>query len=348
MAQPWSTLLGAPASALYGMVVAARNRRFDRGLGVAKLDRPVVGIGNLSVGGTGKTPMVRWVCRALLDAGVRPCIAMRGYGKRDAQRSDEEDELHRRLPGVPIVAQPNRLAGLRWLLAQPAPQPIGAIVLDDGFQHRRIARQLDIVLVDASRPMSHLRLLPWGWLREPIGSLARAHAIVLTHTDRAKSVTELERRVRSAAPSALVARARHAWSGLEWTGPEGARWTGVEPMAGLRVLVVCGIGQPSLFLESCTQAGASIAQALILPDHDPYAPATIAQIIGIARRHDCAAIVTTDKDWSKLRHVEPGRWPCPVVRPLVDIEFDGVGEQLRQRIVALVDSKREPPSNSER
>ncbi len=143
---------------------------------------------NLSVGGTGKTPMVMHVLRVLLERGYRPCVAMRGYSKSKDGAADETDAYRRAFPEVPIMAQPDRIAGLRSLLERtPAEKQFDRVVLDDGFQHRQIARDLDVVLIDATpgRSVFADRLLPAGWLRERVGSLARASAVVLTHAELA-------------------------------------------------------------------------------------------------------------------------------------------------------------------
>ena len=185
---------GRPGRALalaYGCIIDRRNARYDARQGVVTLDRPVVSVGNLSVGGTGKTPMVAALARALLDGGRNPCIAMRGYAsnRRSDGLSDEAAEYQRELPGVPIVARADRLLGLIHLFAAEEGERVDTVLLDDGFQHRRIARQVDIVLLDASRNPFTDRLLPAGWLREPVGSLARATHVVITHAELADERT---------------------------------------------------------------------------------------------------------------------------------------------------------------
>src|SRR5881394_190373 len=144
--------LGPVAAAVYGAAISLRNRRFDRGKGVVTFDRPVVSVGNLSVGGTGKTPMVLHLARVLTEAGHRPCVAMRGYGAADGQKADEAREYHRAIRNLPVVAQPDRTLGLIELFGTEHGSEVDCVILDDGFQHRQIARQYDIVLIDATRP----------------------------------------------------------------------------------------------------------------------------------------------------------------------------------------------------
>jgi tetraacyldisaccharide 4'-kinase len=223
------------------------------------------------------------------------------------------------------------------------------IVLDDGFQHRQIARDLDIVLIDATRNPFADRLLPAGWLREPVSSLARAGAVVLTHGESAPSakLTAIEcavARIRGNQPAGGVdALASHAWSSLSVRESQGDADDVDHPvawLAGRRVLAVCAIGNPAAFVSQVRSAtGVPLADQVVLRDHDPYSAPTIRRIIDAARRTDAQAIVTTDKDWSKLRHVKQDGaplWPCPVARPCLIMDFARGGEELRQRVLAVI------------
>lgn len=304
-------------SAIYGAEIARRNRRFDAGRRVITMDRPVLSVGNLSVGGTGKTPMVEWIVSRLQEDARRPCIAMRGY-RAHAGRSDEAEAYRRALPGVPVVAQPNRVDGLIRLFAKPEGARVDCIVLDDGFQHRRLARQFDLVLVDASRDPFADRLLPAGWLREPVDSLRRATAVVLTHAELVSpsALSALEARIRDVHGAPPLAVVRHDWADVR----EGDRNQPLTWLAGKRVVAVCAIGNPGAFIEHARRAAARPPVAeIVLRDHDPYGPATVRRIIEAARAAD--AVITTEKDWSRLRDVPAARWPCPVVRPRLVFGF---------------------------
>lgn len=321
-------------SALYVRVLARKNRAFDAGRRVVTLDRPVISVGNLSVGGTGKTPMVRWVCTTLIDAGHRPCIAMRGYGTRSAGASDEQAEHRARLPDVPIVAQPDRTSGLFKLFATSA-EPIDCVVLDDGFQHRQLARQLDLVLIDASRDPFADAPLPAGWLREPTANLARADAVVVTHAELIDpaSLDALCQRVRAQTGSMPIAITRHAWDQLRVCESAGERTEPTAWLAGRRVVAACAIGNPAGFLHQVHQHAQCVGR-LVLGDHDPFAPRRIAQLIDLARGSRAEAIVVTEKDWSKLRRVRPSAWPCPVVRAELALRFDQGEGELGELVVA--------------
>ena len=336
---PLPGVLGRLLSIPYGWEVARRNRRFDAGTGVVRFDRPVISIGNLSVGGTGKTPMVAAVLRWLLDAGHRPVVAMRGYGSKNGL-SDEAAAYRREFPHVPIVAQPNRAAGLieRFTLEFDEDlEPSDVIVLDDGFQHRRIARDADIVLIDATRSPFHDRLLPAGWLREPISSLGRATHTVITHSESAESsaLQRIEADLMRVTGAPALATTRHAWSALTLTAGDRERPEQLGFLKGKRTLAVCAIGNPGPFLETA-KAHTTLAAQIVLRDHDPYRPATIQRILREAESANAQLILTTEKDWSKLLHVKPETWPCPIARPGLDLAFDRGEENLRDSILSTV------------
>lgn len=335
----WLIPLSRAAERVYAAEVARRSARFDSGRGVVTLDRPVISVGNLTVGGTGKSPTVAWAVALLLNLGRRPAIAMRGYMPRGGGRgeangrdrwSDEADAHRRRLPGVPVVARPDRVEGLIDLFASDEGARVDSVVLDDGFQHRRLARQLDLVLIDAAqRPgVFEMGLLPRGWLREPPLALRRAHAVLLTHADRADPGTalELKRLALEINPALTIASARHAWTGIEIDGP-GHSAGHLEPVGwlrGRRVLAACGIARPRRFLDALRDAGADLAGSIPRPDHAAYTPAHARRLAAEARRLGAEAIVTTDKDWSKLRHIAAAITQgaeLPIARPTLTLSW---------------------------
>lgn len=315
--------IARPLMPLYRAVIARRNRSFDAGRGVVELDRPVISVGNLSVGGTGKTPMVAWLIALLRGAGRDPTVAMRGY-RAGPQGSDEALEYASEFADLPVVARADRLSGLLEMFASDRGERVDVVVLDDGFQHRRIARQLDIVLIDATRSPFEGHLLPAGWLREPVESLARAGAVVVTHAGRvsAAALATLRDRIRRAAPRAVLAECSHAWRGLRLHGPVG---TPVEEaplswLRGGRLVACCAIGNPGPFLAGVREQGAEVRE-LVLRDHDPFGPGTVRRLAAMARDHGARGIVVTSKDWVKLARYSPGVWPCPVVVPRLGLEF---------------------------
>lgn len=279
----------------YAAAVALRNRRLARGADVVRLSVPVVSIGNLTVGGTGKTPMVIEVVRRLERLGRNPAVVARGYGAGADGANDEQRLIERHCPGVAYASGPDRAAA-----ARRAAEKFGAdaIVLDDGFQHRRLARDVDIVLIDATCPFGFDHLLPRGLLREPVASLRRAHLIVITRTDLA-SEAELERidaRLQRAAPDVPRLRCRHRVTGL--SDIEGR--PSDESLDGRRVFLFAAIGNPSAFRATVQALGANVVGERRLADHYRYRPGDIDGLLRAARAAKPDLLLTTAKDAVKL------------------------------------------------
>jgi tetraacyldisaccharide 4'-kinase len=290
----------AGLSAPYGLVVGCRNAAYDLGLFPAVRGAvPVVSVGNLTLGGTGKTPLVAWLARAVADHGLRPAIVSRGYGAARGERSDEAAELAILLPAVPHLANRDRVAGVREAAAAGAE----IALLDDGFQHRRLARDLDIVAVDATDPFGGGRIFPRGLLRESLSGLARAHAVVLTRAaavdaQRRSDIRRvLTRACRGALPPVWVeathrpVRLRSATSDTQ----------SLERLAGARIAAFAGIGNPAAFRTSLAAVGANLVGFRPFPDHHAYAAADLDAIRDWAAGLRADLVVTTLKDLVKVR-----------------------------------------------
>ena len=326
---------------LYRVGIQHRNRAFDAGKGVIRLDRPVISIGNLSTGGTGKTPMVHLVLRLLLDAGRQPVIAMRGYGAAPGEKGDEQQEHESAFPNVPVVAQPDRIAGLRELLKTDTGGRLDSVVLDDGFQHRQIARDLDIVLIDATRPPTRDGLLPRGHLRDPIESLNRAGLVVLTHCERVtdESLNQLRSGITPyLADSVSVLHAQHTWAHITQFVKLEDGWDqgkiGLEHFTDQDVLLVCGIGNADAFVSMAEDSGFRIAREYRLGDHEPLSNGQIDELNGSAEVHG-RSILMTQKDWVKVRgHPvwEPG---TRVLVPSLSMDLGNDLAQLTENVLAV-------------
>ncbi len=301
-----------PLAALYGAGVAARLSAYRHGLlPVRRAARPVLSVGNVAAGGTGKTPFVRWLAGELVARGRRPSILTRGYGRRSRRTvvasdgagalasvhdaGDEPALLARALPTVPIVAE----AGSRAASARKAEeiQPAIALhIIDDGFSHVALARDLDVVLLDATAPDAGGALLPAGRLREPLASLARADLIVVTKTEQADASRALDIAARYA-PGVPVYLAATRVLGIR----DGAGLA-VAPadLPGATCVAVAGVARPEAFLA--TLAGLKIAPAATLTfrDHAAYGPAALGRIERAAEESGATAVVTTEKDAVKL------------------------------------------------
>lgn len=281
----------------YRAAVNRRNREFDQGkTDVHRMAVPVVSVGNLTLGGTGKTPMVEWLVRWLQAADVRVGVVSRGYGKRKGSPNDEALELARRLPDVPHVQDADRVAAARLAITKFDCQ---AIVLDDGFQHRRIGRDLDIVLLDALEPFGFGHVFPRGTLREPISGLARADVVVLTRADMvdADRRESIRTTVQRHAPKAIWAEAIHAPSGLF---PAKGRQETVTSLRGMPVAAFCGLGNPAGFRHTLETCGCRLVGFREFPDHHQYSQRDIESLTDWAKSLDVSAVVCTQKDLVKI------------------------------------------------
>jgi len=328
----------ALASAGYGAAVRLRNLAYERGLRRScRAGVPVVSVGNITAGGTGKTPFVAWLAALLGRRGLRPAVLSRGYGAGGGGGLDDENELLRRLvPGVPVVVEPDRVRGAERAVREHSAD---VLVLDDGFQHRRLARDLDIVLVDALRPFGGGRLLPLGLLREPPSGLARAHVIVLTRCDLASParLEELRRELAGHAPRAEVATARHRPVGLRPVGPpQGAEAPRLGELAGGVWGAFCGLGNPEAFRLTLRRLGADIVQFTAFPDHHHYRPAELARLMGAAAEAGCRGLLTTEKDAVKLEGLVPRVPPVPLFALCVRMELTEGREALESRLFSVL------------
>lgn len=330
--RPFGTML----EPVYRRILESRNRAFDAGQGVIDIGVPVISVGNINVGGSGKTPIVMRLTEWLLASGRRPAIAMRGYKSRPGVRSDEEAQYRDRFPDVPVVAQPDRAAGLAPLVER---RQIDCVILDDGFQHRRLHRALDIVLVDVTRDPFADRCLPAGWLREPPEALRRAHIVALTHTEGASDSTidalcaQIER-VRGEPPEVW---SRHEWA--ELCSEQGV--APVESLRGQRVIAATAIGNPRAFLDSLREAEAIIGAEVRRRDHHRWTVRDARELRRLAAEHgsayEPALVVTTDKDWVKLRMLPPTALPGRIVRPRLELAFVRGEGRLREAVEAATD-----------
>ncbi len=338
---PWlPTPIAAIASRLYLHELSRRNRNFDAGKNVTTLDIPIISIGNLSVGGTGKTPLVEHIARTLTASGARPAIAMRGYRSFNGI-SDEAREYQLALSDVPTLVNPDRIAAIRaeqHARAARNEPPLTSILLDDGFQHRKLARTLDIVLLDATRSPFTDHPLPRGWLREPVESLRRAHAIIITRADLAPDTAgTIAAQVATIAPNIPIATVAYEWSALDVTDDATSTTQPLRWLDGKRLLACAAIGNPDAFLRQISaHAGAAPVHTILLRDHDPYASGTIDTLMTAARASKADALITTRKDWTKLSRLDPSRWPCPVVRPIVQVRWLAGGDTLHHLISTAV------------
>jgi tetraacyldisaccharide 4'-kinase len=326
------------AAAGYGAAIALRNGAFESGwLRVHRLGVPVVSVGNLTVGGTGKTPMVEWLARWFRARRTRVVIVSRGY-RREHGLNDEGRVLEENLPDVPHLQDRDRVRA-----GQVALEELDAelLMLDDGFQHRRLARDLDLVLIDALEPFGLGQLLPRGLLREPLRSLRRADLVILTRADligadaRAAIQAEAERR---AGPLRWV-EARHA--PLDLIDSEGSR-SPLGDLAGQAVAAFCGIGNPEGFRQTLLPLCQELRDFRVYPDHHGYSAADVASLQCWAGDQKANLVLTTQKDLVKLRTGTLGAAPLRALRIGLEIV---AGEDVMDDALArlLPESRRGEP-----
>lgn len=330
-------LLGPPLAAVYGHFVARRNRHWEQHA-ATRVHRPVISVGNLSAGGTGKTPVVSWLAARLLDAGHTPAIAMRGYKASRHRKSDEQLEHESRLPGVPVIADPDRRAAIDAYLARPRDTDV--ILLDDGFQHRQLHRDLDIVLVDALRSPFDDALLPQGYLRESVAGLARAHVVAITRRDLVTEGTlaALRSEVSQLVGTPPQVEFRSAWTRVDSTDADTPRE--VDWLNGRSFIALCGIGHPAAFVAMAQQSGARLVDTIIRRDHTQYHHAYLTDLARRAAGTD--GILTTAKDWMKIETIIKQHHINIVFhRPHLDFQALRGGDWLMQRIEAIITPRTE-------
>lgn len=330
-------------SVVYGFGVKVYRAGFDAGLlRIDRLPRPVIGVGNLTLGGTGKSVVVAWLVQQLINMGARPAILSRGYGARNSrswavvadreglrlpveESGDEPQMLARAFPGVPVLIGRNRRVTGRIAIEQ-----FGAdiCVLDDSFQYWRLFKDLEILLINAARPLEAEPLFPRGRMREGLRGASRAHAAILTHPEKAgaQRLCQLRQTLRTIKASLPVAEAWHRPSGIDWTGA-------AEPSDVNRGiwLAVTSLGEPTSLTRTIAEMGVR-AVSCEFPDHHAYTPTEIQSLVQRARREGLRGFLTTAKDAVKISPSWLDGLPCGVVR--VELEFVN-GREAIERLLLL-------------
>ena len=319
-----------PLSLLYGAVTRTRLSLYRRGtFHTTKLDFPVISIGNITVGGTGKTPLVEWVARTLYGEGKSVCILTRGYGRKDphsevivsdgygvlatpAEAGDEPYLLATKLAGkVAVISSANRIEA-----ATTATNNFKAncFVLDDGFQHLRLARDLNVVTIDATNPWGGGHLLPFGRLREAPENLSRADCVVITRCDQADTIDELHQEIERLTGGRPIFKSQMRTSRV--SSLKNSSET-LKPPA--RVAAFCAVGNPESFFEQLRQAGFELALEKSFQDHHIYSQDEIDSVVRAASEAGATALITTAKDAVKLRSLAFSL-PCFVLEIEMAIE----------------------------
>lgn len=322
-------------SLFYGLIVRTRN--FGYTLGFLKsrwVNIPVISIGNITAGGTGKTPLVIWLCNYLQSKDIQNCILTRGYKTQPGQITDEPALLAKACPDSAVVVNRNRLSGAKKAIRtyQPA-----ALVLDDGFQHRRLRCNLDILTVDATCPFGYGRILPAGLLREPLKGLSRASAVIITRADQVspQSIYGLKSELRRHAPNIPIATTTHT---LSHAVSHPNRHISLDQIKQSKVYAFCGIGNPDAFFGSMTKNGFDLCGTKIFDDHHIYTIEDIESIYTEAQACSANLILCTQKDWVKSALLVPEREEATLAYLAMKLDFlEGL-----DKITPLIDALFEP------
>lgn len=307
----------SPLGWLYGAGARSRNALYDRELlGSHALGAKTISVGNITTGGTGKTPLVAYIAETLAEHGEKVCILTRGYGREEPKSrvvvsnwrgvlvdalagGDEPVELANKLIGkAVIVADPNRVAAGLWAKDQYG---ITAFVLDDGFQHRRVRRDLDVVCVDATDPFGGGEILPAGRLREPPASLGRADAIVLTRADMVDDVEAVVKRVRRYCADRPIFNAETKLDGFAFVSDLAEVHDGCDIGPAY---AFCGLANPESFFATLRKSGVELKGVQAFRDHHLYTQADVEKLEHEAEWAEAKCLVTTAKDAVKLADLQ--------------------------------------------
>lgn len=339
-----SRTLLATAEPFYAAAMLLRNKLYDSGFRkVSRLDRPVISVGNITAGGTGKTPIVCWIAERLRDEGRQVAILARGYKAAPGQLADEMQMLDRSLNHaaarpVFLRAHPDRVSAGQSLLKEHP--KIDLLLLDDGFQHRRLARDFDLVLISAARPFGFDHVIPRGLLREPLRGLRRADAIVLTHADQisAGELSRIESQLRRYSQGKPICRAVHAQTGLRSPrcpsfGPEDRS---IDLLSRRPFFAFCGIGSPDVFDSQLKRFGKEYVGHRWFPDHHRYTPGDLLALRTQAKSDGAEFLVTTEKDWVKIAQLPESQGAPEILRINMQVRFlDGSDTRLLAQLRSL-------------
>lgn len=311
----------------YSLVVTLRNFLYTKSwFEIHNVDVPVISIGNITTGGTGKTPLVIWLCNHSTK-NYNCVILTRGY-KTTQNHMDEPAILAESCPQTKVIVNPDRVEG-----AVEAVNKLGAkvLIMDDGFQHRRLQRDLDIVTIDATCPFGYGKLLPAGLLRESVASLKRADAVVLTRCDQISEskLSQIEKRLQLINPGMIIAKSIH--NPIFAKAVDGEEIT-IEQLKNKKIFAFCGIGNPDAFLNSIKNIGVNLVGSKIYNDHHQYTSGDIGFIQGQANRSGADLILSTHKDWTRTTLLTPLKKGIPFAYLAVEIKFIAGEDILKQLI----------------
>ena len=280
----------------YRAVVSLRNFFYNMGWARSHgVDAVVISVGNITAGGTGKTPLVIWLCDFIGQRNLPCAILTRGYKAEPGKLTDEPAILAKSCPDARVIVDADRVRG-----ANKAIRDHGAkvIVMDDGFQHRRLQRNIDIIAIDATCPFGYDRILPAGLLREPVKGLKRADAVIITRYDQvtAESIEQIEKKIRTIAPNIPIAKTAHV---SRYAKALEGETISIEQLKTKKIFAFCGIGNPQAFVKHLDAMELNIVGSKFYNDHYVYTEQDISDIYEEARYVEAEIVLSTQKDWVK-------------------------------------------------
>jgi tetraacyldisaccharide 4'-kinase len=333
------------ASQIYIIIISLRNFLYSKGwLKAHTVSVPVISIGNITTGGTGKTPLVIWLCKFLQNNDISCAILTRGYKTHTQTRAtsdgrqattDEPAIFTKSCPKAKIIINPDRVAG-----AAKAVNDFDAkvLIMDDGFQHRRLHRDLDIVAIDAMCPFGYGKILPAGLLREPVTSLKRADAVVITKCNQIHEAqsARLEEKLLRINPDMIIAKSIHKPTCAKSISGEKIN---LEKLKDKRIFAFCGIGNPDAFFSTIKGLGANLIDSRVYNDHHQYTDNCLADIYEQAQRLNADLILTTQKDWTKIASLVSIKNDIPFAYLAIELKFTDREDKLKRLIEDALEGK---------
>jgi tetraacyldisaccharide 4'-kinase len=318
----------------YTIAILVRNYAYDKGIAkISKVDVPVISIGNITTGGTGKTPLVIWICKKLSEKSIPYAVLTRGYKAQDAEITDEPAILARSCPDTRVIVNADRVAAANKAVTEYG---VKTLVMDDGFQHRRLHRDLDIIAIDATCPFGFERMLPAGLLRESKNAIKRAQAVVITRYDQStpENTEYIVNEIKKIAPDITIAKATHKHTCAKMMK---GKQISLDELKELEIFAFCGVGNPDAFLGNLKSSGFNLKGSKIFNDHHDFSEEDMVAIYDEAKKLEVGIILSTEKDWVKTALLVKDRFDIDFAFLTLELDFIEGADKIEALINDLVE-----------